>query len=272
MAAAKSKLRHPGFVLAERISKHEGLTVYRVSKDCGISITHGAKICRGGASITVPISLRLGRYFGDPPDFWARLQLEYDIAETERQRGRQSRLKWCRLEDDMSTVDLTASFQPTTAPVIFRGAPSQVVNLMSVIKGALSAAAVVYVAGALGLPAWFAAVPVAAIAVWIAVGILQVAFTQITIDTERVTARQGILSRHVLSIELFRIQDVEAVQPWWQRPFGIGTVVLHSSDETFPRWRLFGLRNVDALRDALNRSAITLRERMGIREINMGRV
>jgi hypothetical protein len=32
------------------------------------------------------------------------------------------------------------------------------------------------------------------------------------------------------------------------------------------------LRNVDALRDALNRSAITLRNRMGIREINMGRV
>ncbi|MCZ2134622.1 MAG: PH domain-containing protein [Burkholderiales bacterium] len=145
-------------------------------------------------------------------------------------------------------------------------------NLLRAVKGGLIAIAIGAAAGTLGLPAWITVAATIAIAAWLVVDVLQVAFTEITIDTERVTARQGILSRHTTSVELFRVQDVEAVQPWWQRPFGVGTVVLHSSDDTFPRWRLFGLRNVDALRDALNRSAITLRNRMGIREINMGRV
>ena len=90
MATSRSKQRavHPGILLAERIAEYEGLTAYRVSKDCAISITHGAKICRGEASITVPISVRLGRYFGDAPDYWAGLQLAYDVAEFERQHGK----------------------------------------------------------------------------------------------------------------------------------------------------------------------------------------
>jgi addiction module HigA family antidote len=91
MATARSKQRmvHPGIQLAERLKEYDGLTAYRLSKDCAISITHGAKICRGEASITVPISVRLGRYFGDPPDYWAGLQLAYDVAEFERQFGKE---------------------------------------------------------------------------------------------------------------------------------------------------------------------------------------
>jgi hypothetical protein len=55
---------------------------------------------------------------------------------------------------------------------------------------------------------WF--VPIAAVVIVIAgVGLayLQTAFTEIIIDTERITRRQGILNRRVSSLELFRISD-----------------------------------------------------------------
>jgi uncharacterized membrane protein YdbT with pleckstrin-like domain len=134
----------------------------------------------------------------------------------------------------MDNVDLTGSFRSADAPVIFRGAPSQVVNLLRLVKGGSFVVAVGAITAWLGLPSWVTAAALIVIAGWLAIDVLQVAFTEITIDTERVTARQGILSRRTTSVELFRVQDVEAVQPWWQRPFGIGTVVLHSSDAAFP--------------------------------------
>ena len=109
--------------------------------------------------------------------------------------------------------------------VIFSGTPSQVVNLPIYIKGAVSAIVVfaAYLhAQTRCLVSWFA--PVAAlmaIAVGVVVAYLRTAFTEIIIDAARITRRQGILSRRVQSLELFRIQDVTSLHPWWQRPFGI---------------------------------------------------
>jgi uncharacterized membrane protein YdbT with pleckstrin-like domain len=109
--------------------------------------------------------------------------------------------------------------------VIFSGTPSQVVNLPIYIKGAVSAIVVfaAYLHALTHWPvSWFApVVALMAIAVGVVVAYLRTAFTEIIIDTARITRRQGILSRRVQSLELFRIQDVTSLHPWWQRPFGI---------------------------------------------------
>jgi hypothetical protein len=76
----------------------------------------------------------------------------------------------------------------------------------------------------------------------------------------------------VQSLELFRIQDVTSLHRWWQRPFGIGTVIVLTSDSNNPQWHLPGMRNAEQLRDELNIAAIALRDAKGIREVNMGRV
>ncbi|WP_259461018.1 PH domain-containing protein [Paraburkholderia sp. BL23I1N1] len=106
----------------------------------------------------------------------------------------------------------------------------------------------------------------------VAVPYLRTAFTEIIIDTARITVREGILSRRVQSLELFRIQDVTSLHPWWQRLFGIGTVIVLSSDSNNPQWRLPGIRDAEQLRSDLNRAAIALRDTKGIREFNMGKV
>jgi hypothetical protein len=84
--------------------------------------------------------------------------------------------------------------------------------------------------------------------------------------------REGILSRKVSSVELFRIQNVVSLHPWRQRLFNIGTVVVTTSDPDFPRWYLHGMVDAQRLRNTLNWSAIALRDRKGIREFNIGRV
>ncbi|CAG9255255.1 hypothetical protein PCAR4_390088 [Paraburkholderia caribensis] len=66
---------------------------------------------------------------------------------------------------------------------------------------------------------WFAPlIALLLIAAGVVVAYLRTAFTEIVIDTARITSRQGIFNRQVQSLELFRIQDVTSLRPWWQRP------------------------------------------------------
>jgi antitoxin HigA-1 len=46
-------------------------------------------ILNGRRSITADTAVRMGRYFGNGPQFWLDLQSQYDIAIVERDRGRE---------------------------------------------------------------------------------------------------------------------------------------------------------------------------------------
>ncbi|MFP3709704.1 PH domain-containing protein [Paraburkholderia sp. SIMBA_009] len=160
--------------------------------------------------------------------------------------------------------------------VIFEGSPSQVVNLPTLIGNVL-AAVTLLVAGQFASVRWHVTplvgvVPALLLILRALFACLQTAFIEIRIDTERITYREGILNKEVSSVELFRIQHVTSFHPWWERPFGVGTVVVATSDSDAPRWRLAGLPDAEALRADLNRAAIALRDRKGFREVNMGRV
>lgn len=163
-----------------------------------------------------------------------------------------------------------------TTEVIFRGTPSQAINapifIKALVVATLAVTAYVWAHARWPIPWFVLAACLLVIAARVGIAWLRTAFTEIIIDTERITCRQGILSRHISSLELFRIQDVTSLHPWWQRLFGIGTVVVMSSDSNNPEWRLPGMQNAEQLRGNLNRAAIALRDRKGIREVNMGRV
>ncbi|MFM0068902.1 PH domain-containing protein [Paraburkholderia aspalathi] len=160
--------------------------------------------------------------------------------------------------------------------VIFSGTPSEAINLPVFIKGVVVAVIVIaaYVCALTRWPVpWFVpALALFVIGVGVVVTYLRTAFTEIIIDTPRITVREGILSRRVQSLELFRIQDVTSLHPWWQRLFGIGTVIVLSSDSNNPHWRLAWMCDAEQLRSDLNRAAIALRDAKGIREVNMGRI
>ncbi|MCY0386811.1 PH domain-containing protein [Robbsia sp. Bb-Pol-6] len=176
----------------------------------------------------------------------------------------------------MTQLDLMAN-DAAAQTIIFKGAPSQVVNAAAIFKGVAAIvvilAATLYASGQRWQVPW--AIPVIAVLVVMAgVGIacLRTAFTEIIIDTERITLRQGIFNKRISSLELFRIQDLTSYHPWWQRAFNVGTIVVMTSDSNNPVWRLNGIVDAEAMRAALNHAAIALRDRKGIREVNMGRV
>lgn len=72
---------HPGEILKEEFLKPIGISVYRLSKETGLSQARLSQIIRCKRSITAETAVKLGRFFGVPAEFWMNLQTLYDIEE-----------------------------------------------------------------------------------------------------------------------------------------------------------------------------------------------
>ncbi|OTP68163.1 hypothetical protein PAMC26510_29690 [Caballeronia sordidicola] len=161
--------------------------------------------------------------------------------------------------------------------VEFQGSPSWAVNLPFYLKCALAlivGSVVVWESAAWPTLIPFFLLIAGTVGIAIAIGLraATTAQTQIVIDSVRMTMRNGILSRRVASVEMYRVQNVECVSSWWERLMGVGTLVVESSDVNQPRWTLRGMPDVEVLREWMNLAAIARRDAKGIREVNIGRV
>ncbi len=70
---------HPGEVLLEEFIKPMGLSQNKVGRDLGVSPRRVNEIVLGKRSVTADTALRLSRYFGNSPEFWMGLQMDYDL-------------------------------------------------------------------------------------------------------------------------------------------------------------------------------------------------
>jgi addiction module HigA family antidote len=65
------------------------LSANRLALDLGVPSGRITDILNGRRSITADTAVRLGRYFGNGPQFWLDLQSQYDISIVERERGKE---------------------------------------------------------------------------------------------------------------------------------------------------------------------------------------
>ena len=79
-------ISHPGRLLKREL-KARKLSANRLALDIGVPSGRITDILNGRRSITADTAIRLGRYFGNSPQFWLELQSQYDIALVERDRG-----------------------------------------------------------------------------------------------------------------------------------------------------------------------------------------
>jgi antitoxin HigA-1 len=79
---------HPGsFLKRELIAR--GISANRLSLDLGVPSGRITDILNGRRSISADTAVRLGRYFGNRPQFWLDLQSQYDIALIVREKGQE---------------------------------------------------------------------------------------------------------------------------------------------------------------------------------------
>ena len=69
---------HPGEILHE-ILEDFNLTQIAFANAIGVSSMRVSHVLKGTRPITAELSLRLGRAFGQTPQFWLNLQSSYDL-------------------------------------------------------------------------------------------------------------------------------------------------------------------------------------------------
>jgi addiction module HigA family antidote len=79
-------IAHPGRLLRRELAARK-LSANRLALDIGVPSGRVTDILNGRRAISADTAVRLGRYFGNRPQFWLDLQAQFDIAMVERNHG-----------------------------------------------------------------------------------------------------------------------------------------------------------------------------------------
>ena len=74
---------HPGEILFEEFLKPMKISQNKLGQNLRVSPRRINEIVHGKRSITVDTALRLAAYFGNSPQFWLGLQMDYDLDMAE---------------------------------------------------------------------------------------------------------------------------------------------------------------------------------------------
>ena len=74
---------HPGEVLREDVLPALDISVSEAARQLGVSRQSLHRIMAGQQPVTVEMALRLGRFCGNGPALWLRLQQAYDLWHAE---------------------------------------------------------------------------------------------------------------------------------------------------------------------------------------------
>jgi addiction module HigA family antidote len=75
---------HPGAILREDVLPAIGMSVTGVAKALGVSRQQLHRIMAETAPVTPEMALRLGKFCGNGPDLWLRMQATYDLWHARR--------------------------------------------------------------------------------------------------------------------------------------------------------------------------------------------
>ncbi|MEE9403399.1 MAG: HigA family addiction module antitoxin [Algisphaera sp.] len=75
---------HPGEILLEEFLEPMDITRTQLARSTSMPASRVGKIIVGERSITADTAVRLGRYFGNTPQFWMNLQARYDLRIAEQ--------------------------------------------------------------------------------------------------------------------------------------------------------------------------------------------
>ena len=85
---------HPGELLRETILPETGLAKAEIARRLGISRQTLYDLIDERQPVTPAMALRLGKFFGNTPEFWLNLQRDYDLRTLE-----------ARMADELAAIE-----------------------------------------------------------------------------------------------------------------------------------------------------------------------
>jgi uncharacterized membrane protein YdbT with pleckstrin-like domain len=89
------------------------------------------------------------------------------------------------------------------------------------------------------------------------------------LTNERLKMTEGVFSKVTETLELYRVKDLEILQPFWSRMLGLENIKVNTSDMTTPVVFLEGIPREIGLADKLRNAVETIRMQKKVREIDI---
>ena len=82
---------------------------------------------------------------------------------------------------------------------------------------------------------------------------LPLSFTRYALSEDRLFISEGFLTIKDDEILLYRVRDIDTRRSMWQRLFGVGTVVVASSDKTMPNLVLKNIKDPLTVKELIHK-------------------
>jgi uncharacterized membrane protein YdbT with pleckstrin-like domain len=89
------------------------------------------------------------------------------------------------------------------------------------------------------------------------------------LTSERLKLRRGVLNKHLDEVELYRVRDYKLEQPFFMRLFGLGHILLQTSDRSHPSLRLRAIRDGERIYERIRAAVEECRATKGVRELDV---
>jgi uncharacterized membrane protein YdbT with pleckstrin-like domain len=89
-----------------------------------------------------------------------------------------------------------------------------------------------------------------------------------TLTTQRLGYRHGVLSKEADVLELYRVKDMRVLEPFFLRMFGMGNIIMDTSDRSHPTFILQAVPEPARLRDIIRNHVERRRDEKGVREVD----
>lgn len=98
---------------------------------------------------------------------------------------------------------------------------------------------------------------------------MPITFTKYSMSEDRLFLEKGLLNMNQDEILLYRVQDISLRLSLWQRIFGVGTVIVKSTDKTLPELVIQNIKHPREVKESLHRQIEEMKvaRRMRVGEI-----
>ena len=97
---------------------------------------------------------------------------------------------------------------------------------------------------------------------------LNTRFIKYELDSQRLKIKKGILSQNIEETELYRVKDYSILKPFFLRLFGLGNLVLTTSDKNNKYVTLKAIKDVEKIKDLVRTHVEKSRKRTGTKEVD----
>ena len=94
---------------------------------------------------------------------------------------------------------------------------------------------------------------------------MPISFTKYYLSADRLFMQHGFFSMHMEEIVLYRVTDISVRASLGQRIFGVGTVLIHSSDKSTPHLEIKSVRGPMVVKELIHKHVEQMKQQRGVR-------